>query len=498
MLYAGTIPVEFRALKALSWFYFDQTFVSGVLPEAIGSWKALDIIMLHRTLLSGAIPSTLSSCTSMRTFSAYNSRLSGTLAPTIGSLTSLEKVLMYAVRNSSHISGSLPTELARLHKLVYFYLSGHHLSGTIPSTLSLMTSIQGFMVASNELSGTLSRSLASWTLLDMLHLSNNRFSGTSSPEFRDWRTLKLLSAQNTDLSWNLDVVNSWPYLSDFIMSNTYTSGTVPARIQPRRFRTLLASATEISGTLATHFFTNATNLLTFDISATWLSGTLPESLSAAIRLRAFLANDNLLSGALPPFPAQADTFASESDSTNQFTATENPFIVAEGSCQIEAGAPCVTSPNFPNDYNNLDKCVIRISKQGYISTTAMQTEPKGGSSGDTLTVNWNIYSGVEGPEHEFVEAGSEAVWKTDRTRLDSGWRLCWAAELPMPVEPQLQTFGIARNYLTGPLNQLRPETNLKTIIVSSNYFSCPVVHLAGDDNPGTGKAREPGNVTPCS
>jgi hypothetical protein len=37
------------------------------------------------------------------------------------------------------------------------------------------------------------------------------------------------------------------------------------------------------------------------------------------------------------------------------------FAVTEGHCTVSAGGECVRSPNYPNNYNNGERCTISVS-----------------------------------------------------------------------------------------------------------------------------------------
>ena len=101
---------------------------------------------------------------------------------------------------------------------------------------------------------------------------------------------------------------------------------------------------------------------------------------------------------------------------------------------------------------------------GYISATSFHTE----WTYDYLHVASEAFSGPNlGPSWVYVSAGDVVSWSSDNSVTDTGWEICLKSELPAPHASEVQTFSIARNYLTGDTTGIDKFISLKTTIVSS-------------------------------
>jgi len=96
----------------------------------------------------------------------------------------------------------------------------------------------------------------------------------------------------------------------------------------------------------------------------------------------------------------------------------------DGPCSFVAGQPhCVTSPNWPNNYNNNEACTMSVPNQGqmYLRTESFGTE----QTHDRLTINGNSYSGSGSNLVGHVIPFSGAItWRSDHLNTFPGWKIC--------------------------------------------------------------------------
>ena len=97
--------------------------------------------------------------------------------------------------------------------------------------------------------------------------------------------------------------------------------------------------------------------------------------------------------------------------------------VTAGNCKVD-GQNCITSPNFPNNYDDLDACTIVVASNwtGVLEVSAFSTD----FGGDFLYVNNQSYNnefygtwGLSG----LIPSG-EIRWSSDAGWTSSGWKLC--------------------------------------------------------------------------
>ena len=84
---------------------------------------------------------------------------------------------------------------------------------------------------------------------------------------------------------------------------------------------------------------------------------------------------------------------------------------------------CVTSPNYPSNYNNNEACSIRANFAAALEVTAFSTE----SGYDELTIGSSTYGGISGPAGVIVDTNTPISWSSDGSDTRSGWRICQGA-----------------------------------------------------------------------
>jgi len=101
------------------------------------------------------------------------------------------------------------------------------------------------------------------------------------------------------------------------------------------------------------------------------------------------------------------------------------WAVDSGACTQDG--PCISSPNFPNNYANDQSCLISVGEgMGPISVEAFRTE----SGYDKLTINGEKYHGQRSPDG--VTPTSDIEWYSDYSVTQSGWKICSGSAAPSP------------------------------------------------------------------
>jgi len=123
----------------------------------------------------------------------------------------------------------------------------------------------------------------------------------------------------------------------------------------------------------------------------------------------------------------------ESDSSNtdlgwKICAREGTDVYwnVAGPCRAAPGEPhCVTSPNWPSNYENDQSCTMVMPNRGqmYLQAPSFLTET---GNFDPLTINGNMYSGngdgLAGGG--VVPFSGEVTWISDGSNTYPGWKIC--------------------------------------------------------------------------
>lgn len=99
------------------------------------------------------------------------------------------------------------------------------------------------------------------------------------------------------------------------------------------------------------------------------------------------------------------------------------FWVVDGSCPID-GEGCVTSPNYPHNYFNGDRCLIDINNISHVSVVDFDTE-----SYDVLTIGNESLHGYQ--RFPGTLPAAQIEWSSDSSVSRKGWKLC-PGKLPCP------------------------------------------------------------------
>jgi len=126
------------------------------------------------------------------------------------------------------------------------------------------------------------------------------------------------------------------------------------------------------------------------------------------------------------YPASRDVYRKLQGSTRTVTTTMTTTFAHQESSSWKVTGPCsvlgdcVQSGNYPEDYGDSERCVIKMPQPSVISFTTFSTE----ASYDVLTVNGVGYSGTSSADTAVVAWGN-ITWSSDSSVSSGGWELCF-------------------------------------------------------------------------
>ena len=112
-----------------------------------------------------------------------------------------------------------------------------------------------------------------------------------------------------------------------------------------------------------------------------------------------------------------------------------PFWIIEGNCIVSAlrmepgrpqtGGACVSSPSYPAQYGNNERCTIGTNTLGLpLFVLSFDTE----ESYDTVWVNGQFFSGPFAAFLHGVVPRTFINWKSDDSKVGWGWKICVCAQ----------------------------------------------------------------------
>ncbi|KAL9660280.1 hypothetical protein QQ045_025093 [Rhodiola kirilowii] len=184
---AGSIPVSFGNLTALTSIYLSNNDITGTIPASFEKLVNLSVLDIARNSISEAIPSLFTTMGNLSVLDLSSNLLDGPIPVAIGTLSKLQ-VLNLA---SNNLSSTIPAQLGNLTSLVNLDLSFNSLSGPVPPELRGMKNLRRMVIGNNRLSSSLSNDMfLTMNQLQVVTLSHNSFSGAlpdtvwSMPELR--------------------------------------------------------------------------------------------------------------------------------------------------------------------------------------------------------------------------------------------------------------------------------------------------------------------------
>ncbi|KAK4354638.1 hypothetical protein RND71_026832 [Anisodus tanguticus] len=196
----------------------------------------------------------------------------------------------------------LPSELSSLSSLQLLNLSSTNISGSIPSSFGSFTHLRLLDLSSNSLSGPIPSELGGLTSLQFLFLNSNRLSAKIPQQLSELSSLEILCLQDNLLNGSIPKqLASLVSLQQFrIGGNPQLTGEIPAELGLlTNLTTFGVAATGLSGVIP-HTFGDLIYLQTLAIYDTEVFGPIPRELGMCSELRNLYLHMNKLTGPIPP------------------------------------------------------------------------------------------------------------------------------------------------------------------------------------------------------
>ena len=249
----------------------------GSLPREIGSLSRLTRLVLGQNPLTGRIPPEIGILSNLQQLILLYTNLSGPLPPELGDLSALTELviaqtaLVHTATAGSGVDGAIPPELGQLSRLRTLWLHGNGLTGPIPPELGNLGSLESLWLGTNPKigpghSGPIPPELGHLSSLERLDLRQNSLSGPLPPE------LGGLSA-----------------LGELLLDDNQLASSIPPELgELSNLRKLDVSNNRLTGAVP-ESFGDLTRLESLGLSFNaGLSGALPQSLTALLRLQTLL------------------------------------------------------------------------------------------------------------------------------------------------------------------------------------------------------------------
>ncbi|CAI0394230.1 unnamed protein product [Linum tenue] len=302
----GEIPSNISASSALTIFHVGNNKLVGRLPLPSTLWNAkLQGFWVYRNMLTGTIPPSFGNLSSLEILSLGQNRLSGAVPDTLGRFERLG-VLDLALNN---MSGEIPSPIFNLSSLTYLAFGHNQIRGGLPHDLGTsLLNLQNLDVDSNELTGSVPDSLSNATNLITLQLQGNHFRGRM-PCMASSLNLRLFLINQNSLGSNGEYSDDLKFVSCltnatglevlFIGDNDF-GGEFPDSITnlSTSLKFLNLTATKISGSIPDGIH-NLVNLQMFEASHTRLSGTISSNIGDLKSLESLDLSHNNISGSIP-------------------------------------------------------------------------------------------------------------------------------------------------------------------------------------------------------
>lgn len=292
----GSFGETFKNLQNLETLNLAFNFLDRGFPTGIQYFLNLKFLYLDQNFLDDEFPSFLTNMKNLETLSCNDCGLRGKLPETFGKLKNLQ--ILFLVNNS--LSGPIPESFGDLKNLDTLDLSYNQLSENLPKSFSKLTKIADLTLSNNNFSGEIPEFLFQYRDIEAIYLQNNFFSGeipnVSSQNLYvlDLRSnlltgtipisiSKIFSNLNELRLSNNRLKSSIPFSVGYLsalkvleLNNCSLTGSVPPQLGfLKNLEILDLGDNSLIGGLPENFFTNFSQVQSLDISATSISGKIP-------------------------------------------------------------------------------------------------------------------------------------------------------------------------------------------------------------------------------
>ncbi|XP_030458830.2 receptor kinase-like protein Xa21 [Syzygium oleosum] len=290
----GGIPREFGALPKLQRLFLSFNPLQGQIPGFLGNITTLQVITLAKANLTGSIPLTLFNG-SLRVVDFMHNDLLGSLPSDLCyRWPKIQRLLLH----DNQFSGLLPETLTQCKELLQLAMSSNRFHGRIPRDIDSLQKLQFLYLGTNNLTGTIPQTIGNMSRLHKLYLEYNRIGGDIPSEIGKLVNLNEMSLVGNLLTGEVpEELFNISSLQSLTLSENSLSGSLPSgsELSLPNLETLVLSDNGFDGNIP-QYFSNFSNLITFDAGNNLLSGPIPMSLGNLKNLRFFAVPLNQLTG----------------------------------------------------------------------------------------------------------------------------------------------------------------------------------------------------------
>ncbi|XP_021774326.1 leucine-rich repeat receptor-like protein kinase TDR [Chenopodium quinoa] len=271
---SGQIPESFSELKNLSLLSLFQNKLSGTVPHAIADLPMLDTLLLWNNFFSGLLPNSLGINSNLKLVDVSSNNFSGSIPPNLCANGMLSKLILF----SNYFAGELPPFLSNCSSLVRIRFEYNSLSGPISLSFGSLSDISYVDLSSNKLTGGVPEDITRASKLEYLNVSNNpELGGKLPPKLWSLPLLSNFSASSCNISGSIPSFQSCKSLTVVELSANYLLGNMPETISDCHGLSIIdLSHNNISGEIPERLG-HSTSLLLLNVSFNDISGSIPEN-----------------------------------------------------------------------------------------------------------------------------------------------------------------------------------------------------------------------------
>lgn len=318
----GTLSDSISSLPALEAFIVSHNSISHTIPTIINELSNLESLSLNLNILTGEIPNEICVLTKLETLDLSGNRLLSTIPSCMNQLLMVSSLMI----NFNSLHSTIPTSIGQLTALQLLALASNSLTGPIPTEIGNLSRLRVLSFASNALTGLLPSDalcalvqprspdpaieLENFTNLEFptnflegtipdclfekdsnlrrIFLSNNLLTGTIYE-------LNTKANVHSSVSTFTETTNTIEYLD---ISDNHFTGNIPV-VLPKWNRMIIfnISHNDLEGRMV--ISSNLTELMFYDISNNWLSGTISREVVNMHLLYELIISNNYISGTIP-------------------------------------------------------------------------------------------------------------------------------------------------------------------------------------------------------
>uniref|UniRef100_A0A0D9VE01 non-specific serine/threonine protein kinase n=1 Tax=Leersia perrieri TaxID=77586 RepID=A0A0D9VE01_9ORYZ len=310
----GEIPDSLSTLTELTLFDISQNKMQGKIPKWIFKLEKLKILYLYANKfvgeigpditalnlveldvsmnkLTGSIPEDIAKLKNLSILFMYYNNFTGPIPAGVGMLPNLTDIRLF----NNQLSGPLPPELGKHSELGNFEVCNNNLSGELPDTLCFNKKLYDLVVFNNSFSGMFPANLGDCNTINNIMAYNNHFIGDFPKKIWSFEMLTNVMIQHNNFTGTLPSEISFN-ITRIEMGNNRFYGAVPsAAIALKNFK---AENNLLSGE-PPNDMSRLGNLTELDLSGNRLSGSIPPSIKSLARLASLNLSSNQISGTIP-------------------------------------------------------------------------------------------------------------------------------------------------------------------------------------------------------